>query len=282
MKLLTTKEFKNHLRLCITNSKKIEVFSSFIKLDALKEVTKNINKEISLNLIARWRPDDLISKASDLEVYEYCRSKNWRFGIDTTLHQKLYVFDRKNILLGSNNLTLSGLGLTPFHNTEAGTSIIEPNIEDFHKIDRVYDSVTWIDDLIYEKIIEAIKNIDSVKKKEWPINLRKIFYKPVKGLWSYEFPDILPDDDKNTSSKKEFYDSRVYQWLIFILEKNKDYPYTNFGWLTSEIHKILIDDPLPKRADVKKLTEILFAWIKKFSKDIVIKKYTHTEKISLK
>ena len=59
------------------NSSKYRIFSAYIKLKALKELTKNIKKNAEVTLVARWQYNDLISNASDLEVFNYCKSKNW-------------------------------------------------------------------------------------------------------------------------------------------------------------------------------------------------------------
>lgn len=283
MTLFTTQEFTKNIINKIVNSKTIELFSAYIKLDALKIITDGINEASVLTLVARWHPYDLCSKASDLEVYEYCKVKGWKFGIDASLHQKLYAFDRKHILLGSNNLTLSGLGLIPSHNTEAGTLIVKPNIKDFDKLDLVYENVTWIDDSIYNKIKDVIKNSSSSHEKmQWPEELRKIFYKPIKALWSYEFPSVSPETNESPYPNMEFCNSKVYLWLIDILKKSDDSTYTNFGWLTDKIHNILIDTPLPKRADVKKLTQILFEYVEKHSDEIEIQQFNHTKQMQLK
>ena len=159
LSILKTIEFQKLIKNNINKFSKIEIFSAYIKLDALKIITKRIRDNTKITLIAKWAPYDLISGASDLEVYEYCKKRDWKFGIDQSLHVKIYAFDRKNIMLGSNNLTLSGLGLTPSHNIEAGLEMIEPTIEDFNKIDSLYSNVTWIDDDIYNKIKGALNTI---------------------------------------------------------------------------------------------------------------------------
>jgi len=282
MTLFTTQEFAKNIKNKILNSKTIELFSAYIKLNALKIITDDINEKSELTLVARWQPHDLCSKASDLEVYEYCKLKGWKFGIDTTLHQKLYIFDRNYILLGSNNITLSGLGLIPSHNTEAGT-FIEPDIKDFDKIDLVYKNVTWMDDAIYSKIKDIIKNTPvSDEKMQWPEEIKKILYKPIEGLWSYEFPLIAPEVCESSDTNNEFYNSKVYLWLLEILKNNDPKQYTNFGWLTSQIHNILLDNPVPQRADVKELTKILFKYIEQYSNDIRIIKFKNTKQMELK
>ena len=63
----------------------VTIFSAFIKLNAIQWLANHIHKDTKVKIIARWKPEDLAFKASDLGVYEFCKSNGWQFGIDSSL-----------------------------------------------------------------------------------------------------------------------------------------------------------------------------------------------------
>ena len=80
--------------------------------------------------------------------------------------------------------------------------------------------------------------------------------------------------------KKLFLNSDVYLWLLSLLKKNKD-TQNNFGFLTSKIHKNILDDPLPFRKNIKEITHYLFEWVAEFSDEIKIIRHSNTKSMRL-
>ncbi len=160
--IYNTIDFGNTLIELSKKSYKIEIFSAFIKLKALETIASHINKEAKVKIIARWKYEDITSKASDLEVYNFCKYKNWSFGIDLKMHQKIYRFDNDTVLLGSNNLTASGLALQSNYNNEAGVKLKIINQEIFMEY---YNQVVWLDDNLFKKLKNEISNFKDKKKK---------------------------------------------------------------------------------------------------------------------
>ena len=75
-------------------------------------------------------------------------------------------------------------------------------------------------------------------------------------LWSFNFPDLTPSEylagkqtlfiEPHSSTHAAdylFYNSDAYLWLLKSLKEHKD-GYTNFGWLTSQIHNVVLDNPV--------------------------------------
>ena len=85
---------------------------------------------------------------------------------------------------------------------------------------------------------------------------------------------------ENNEVENTFISSDVYLWLIKLLKENTN-KNTNFGWLTSEIHLTILDDPLPYRSNIKEMCNFLFEWVETFSSEIVIIKHSHTKSMKL-
>jgi len=286
--LLNSQDFLGELTEAISSCQSSLVLASaFIKTAAVIEVLKSLPDTVTVTVIARWQARDLIFQASDLSVYEFCREKGYAFGINPSFHGKLYVFDRKKILLGSANLTARGLGLTDAGNFEFGTKI-EPRAGDIERLDDFFESeVRWMDDATYFRLKEYVDLVGSEALSysgeiEWPEHILNAVRKPVKYLWAKElvfctpqqlaFPnfdsdsvrhdfDLLGMGIDNFSEeliKAAFRRTRLYQWLMLVISSN---PRANFGYLSSQLHEALLDDPAPYRKDVKYFVGILFDWM---------------------
>lgn len=287
----------------------ITVFSAFIKLNAIKWLDQHISTRPEIKIIARWRPEDLAFKASDLEVYEFCQARGWRFGIDVSLHSKAFIFDSSSVLLGSANLTDRGLSISNEGNLEMGT-VIKPTIADLERLKTLEEKVFWMNDDIYNELALEVKgmNIDRPKIPSWSPELSKRLEPAVEFLWVNELlhssPESLlwPDFDDSdqlhdinllglvigsyqdeTAIKRAFLTSRMYLWFKFQLAKEDGNSYTNFGWLTEKLHNALLDDPPPQRSGIKQYVADFVEWLKEFAvEEIEITNHQRTISFNLK
>jgi hypothetical protein len=289
--ILTTTEFSATLReRCISSRKSIRLFSAFIKRDAIEWMSQNIRSDVDVCVMSRWRLNDILSGVSDLSVYQYCRSRGWRFGIDLNLHAKTYIFDGTHVLIGSSNITNSAFGLARKSNNEIGVAIT-PIIEDLSKLSAIESNAFWLDDETFSEIEACVTSeIDGgsdTLSAEWPSELMVKITCPIETLWVMDLPQMPSSLAVGTiggeqSLRSEFLNSRVYSWIIRNLE-TEDHTYTNFGWLTSKLHDALIDDPKPFRKNVKDYVSYLFDWIERFAgNEIEIIKYKRTSSLLLK
>ena len=100
-----------------SGAKSLFIVAPYIKADALAKVLKNIGADASLTCITRWHPNDLIQGSSDVECRELILDRGGSFQLHPFLHAKYYQIDDV-ILIGSANLTLSGMGWAPQSNFE--------------------------------------------------------------------------------------------------------------------------------------------------------------------
>lgn len=253
-----------------------------------------------VEIVARWQKRDLVAGASDLDVYNLCKEKGWRFGISLKLHGKLYCIDRESIYLGSANLTSMGLGFVANSNLEFGTKM--PASEtDLHKVDAFFEEeIFWIDDEIFMQMTRevelAITSQQSLQETKWSDNIIKRIDRDVKYLWADELPFCPPTEILQLNLNNEFsahdYDlfgldidmlndltlkasfrnSRAYSWVLSVL---KSCAILNFGRLTFELHNSLLNDPKPYRKDVKQLVSILFSWFEYLDDEFEVTQRSH-------
>ena len=97
--------------------------------------------------------------------------------------------------------------------------------------------------------------------------LNKDFYSIIKGLDKTEIQMIVSDLFKKT---------KIFNWLVQLLDKNHEHTHKNFGWVTSHLHDALMDDPCPSRGGIKFFVDNLFKWVEAFGRDEI--KITHHER----
>lgn len=305
--ILNTTEFSQELqkRLLLCKSS-FTALSAFIKVNTLSSpaFTENL-KDRKVVVVARWNMQDLISGASDLEVYELCRTFGWKFGISLNLHGKVYVIDESSILLGSANLTQRGLSLGSEGNHEFGLAFNASNDD----IDKLYDfvdsEVTWINDTLYERLkleIEQMSSDSSIVRSDWSLELRKLILRPVKFIWRQELlladPKALLDKDLNNifvkeglsildlsfddisdkSLKSSFKKTRLYKWLLSTIGDQT----FSFGSLTAALHESILDNPKPYRAEIKDYIKTIFFWADYLTDTFEIWRPNHTQLIKIR
>ena len=305
--LLDSSDFSRKLHKSIQSSQStLLIASAFIKHKAFSELSF-VDDNIDVVVISRWQKRDLLCGASDIEVYKFCKSKGWKFGISLNFHGKLYLIDNTEIYLGSANFTLKGLSLTDICNIEFGT-VIPVNRADLDKIDQFLNTeITWIDDhkfnLIEQEILSSKEIKEPISDTHWSRDLNKALITNVEFLWVHELlfnaPESLLSLNLNDESqihdyellgldidniepltiKKQFQRTRLYSWVVFQLGSNGE---MNFGAFSSQLHNALLDDPVPYRKNVKEFVAILFEWFKFLDEDFCLTQFRKTTAVKFR
>jgi hypothetical protein len=281
--------------------------SAFIKNRALQDdrFTSRLSNQ-DVIIVARWQKHDLLSGASDLDVYELCKQNGWKFGIDLNLHGKLFVIDEKDIFLGSANLTQKGLHIGLTGNHEFGTKI-SAELADLNKInDFIKSEVTWMTDELFEMISNEVrqskKDKAPISSSPWSKMIDEIVTKSVEFLWVQELVFTTPtdllklnlDDEKSAhdfdllglnlddlqedSLKRAFKRQRLFRWMCSILKEDS----LSFGGVTARLHSAILDDPKPYRVDIKNYNQILFEWAEFLNDDFEVSQPNYSQVLSLK
>ena len=98
------------------------VVAPFMRSEALSRLLDGISDGVEITVVTRWRPADLLSGVSDLDIYDVIKSKNAALYIRHDLHAKCFAADDR-CLVGSANVTLTALGWRTPANLELLTPI---------------------------------------------------------------------------------------------------------------------------------------------------------------
>ena len=297
--------FKDSLNKC---NKEIIVCSAFIKMSGIKWFFENIkNKNVNCRVISRWDREDLLKKVSDIEVYEFCKEKGWKFEIIENLHAKFYLMDKTDLISGSLNLTAKGMGLVPISNKEFGF-YFKALEEDLTNIKVFLEDAIEINDKIYEeykKYVEENKNFVVQKFPELPDPIKNLKQKKLQKIWLNDFLftepqyfmdnfneenedidhdkklfDIYNNENLIEQVKSKFRNLDIYKWFINKI-KNKDENFFYYGELSALIHNSLFDDPKPFRKDIKTLQTVFFNYIDFLKlEEFKIERPNHSQKIT--
>lgn len=283
--------------------KHLIIFSAYIKREALDELSKSIADAVSVTVVVRWNKIDILSGASDLDIFELCNTRGWSLRIDLSLHGKLYLLDNTKIILGSSNLTKRGLGLVKHSNLEFGT-MIDASLIDSSKLADIANNSTIVDEKLFFLLKKEIQlGYQESNTVEWSDMILEQLNETVTHLWVDDCLFATPSELKNLNLNQdnqahdfelltldidrispdylqsEFMASIIGRWLKETVKNNQG---INFGGLSSLLHNSLLNDPKPYRQDVKKLVATLIEWAE-FCPDVYsITRYRHTLSISLK
>ena len=302
--LFDEQELQKELAKSISNCKKsVFVLSAFIKKSAFEWfISQFKDSNIDVTIVARWTLADLLSGISDIEVYELCKSKGWTFKIDQRNHSKVYLIDSSYALVGSSNLTGSGLGLHTKSNFELSMKGGVSDI-DLNKVNKYMESCVTVTDEIYEEILKVYNSSEKVKipnNIKWPDSIKQLLETDVNHLWVDDlfFTDPLDENPKNEyflhdlsllgiNSKNDIdlvnsNQVRAINWLKCQLNKEESKS-LKFGAVSKRLHNALLNDPKPYRKDVKELQGYLYKWIKNLElSEFEFQKFNVSETVFLK
>lgn len=215
------------------------------------------------------------------------------------------VKDKQEILVGSANITGSGLGLFEGANIEA----ITINPLDVTRLPEIYSIVresVLVTDKLVERLKEELKRYEGLKeaKKDTDKELEEIekaiFIQPKMNVLTYDFlftespalllqaiesrdlSDAVTHDlamlglnvDTVTVSelKAAFLRSDAYRWQLANIEGE-----ALFGKYSEILHNAVVDDPRPYRKHIKELVANMFNWTAVSSDDFEIRNFGHTK-----
>ena len=292
-------------------SESVEILAGYAKLSALEWLAYQLkDKQLNVNLIVGWTLRDLVNGSSDVAAYRFARNRDWKFAIRPNLHAKIFWIDRKELLVGSANLTSRGLHIGINGNIEAGVRITPTNV-DTTKLDQLITRSLWLNDTLVEDIegqIELAEKLPEADQAQlsWPQSIEGMLSQMNDFLW---VDDLLLTDPTSTRSdnfemstlishdrgllgglQKEarpdqlteaLRNTRVIGWTKGFLEKQQGH-WARFGAVSAALHEALLDDPKPYRRDVKALQSNLFAWIEYAQMpEFEIRKHRRTTSIHL-
>lgn len=130
----------------------VAIISPYATAAGLRELFEKIPPPRGLQIITSWRADNLLSGASDPEVYQVLSQVDGRLYLHDRIHLKLYICSHHRAVLSSGNLTRNGLGFSDRPNIEA-SSFVELVDSDWKRITEIFGESRRVDDEIYEAAV---------------------------------------------------------------------------------------------------------------------------------
>lgn len=218
----------------VANAKQdIMLCAPFIKADVIKKILKHKNKEVTLTVFTNASIANYVRKSSDIEAIESLLDHQVVVYDFERLHAKVYLFDEKEAVITSGNLTYSGFQ----RNFEYGVllddhSIIQQITKDYddakgsrlcmklskkkllemkslieaNRSSKVYTDETGDDVLEIENVEETLSKI--ISKDGWKKDVLKVLFQMERDCFSLK--DVLvfvPDlqrkhpNNKNVEAK---------------------------------------------------------------------------------
>lgn len=277
-------------------SDRVSIASGFSKSDAFERLCLSTTFSGPKVLISRWQFNDLVSGASDINIYNIAKNFGWDFYINQKLHAKVYLIDN-DVFTGSSNLTKNGLagglpGNIEFNVHTPATDEIETWFNNLLK------GSIMVDDTIYQAIEMDIRDYKLVAGDN--CTTRKGFSKRVtdllsnkqaiKSLFIHDLPLSsdpfllldesrdndgsvchdkrilgLPDNPTIDQIRTSFQISPGYIWLINTISGQMFY-----GQISEKLHNDLCDEPKPYRLEVKECLSNLLTWANRLFPDTVV------------
>lgn len=277
-----------------TNS--VQIITAYCKEKTFSYLDSEINTEVQeKRLLVRFRLDDILKGSTDFEILRYGIENGWKVYLRFDLHAKTYIVDNKRCLVGSANVTNSGLNVGESGNVEMA-AFVDVEAQDIEKIGNLFNDAILVDEAIF---LNLKKQFDLVKKAaitdvySWDSSIMDLFNPQIYTLFSYELPGDFElkngeyfqflgvrFDGNKEKLKEKLRWSNVYLWLISILRGNGGCMY--FGELSAKLHNTVVSDPKPYRKDIKQMLANLLRLIDELKmEEIVIDRPNFSQRIKL-
>lgn len=275
----------------------VQIITAYCKEKTFKYLDSEINTEVQeKKLLVRFRLDDVLKGSTDFEILSYGMEHGWKVYVRFDLHAKTYIVDNKRGLVGSANVTNSGLNIGKAGNMEMAAFVdVEPN--DIEKIGNLFNDAILVDAEILANLKQQFDSAEKAESTEghiWDSSIMNLFNPHVETLFSYELPEDFELkngeyfqflDETFYGNKEKLKDTfrwcNAYLWFLDTLRNHEGCMY--FGELSASLHNAVVSDPKPYRKDVKKMLANLLKLVEELGmEEIIIDKPNYSQRIRLK
>lgn len=282
----------NELSTFIDKAVNLYIYVPYIKLSQLTSLVKD-NTNIKA-IIVRWEPRDLITGASDLDIYPFLKEKGITLYRNPRVHLKAFVSSGKSAFIGSANISQRALNTPPLlkYNYELATIYDDLGLADRLYFNMIEAESVLVTDLIYEQIKSQLpeklaafpKEADFEIDIQYPDKNFSIASLPMTysvdtlyriyetqesvhevelncslhDLAIYNIPLGLPIADFKKRLKSNFFNHPFIRAFLTNID-NEGQIY--FGGAKDWIHKNCSDVPTPRKWEITENIQILYRWI---------------------
>lgn len=198
---------KRELSNYLTDKSNLTIFSPYIKSKPLQELLDTDGAQCD-QVIVRWEPRDILTGASDLEVYQVCKERGISLYMNQRIHLKLFTADFDSAISGSANISERAIS----ENSNNYNYEICTFTEKLSRFDRIYlasiiQESTLVTDELYKDIQLQLDNQDigeaeffdvpstSSKTDDFLISKLPMTDSP-KRLWEIHSDKALPNNQQ--------------------------------------------------------------------------------------
>lgn len=276
----------------------VSLYSPYLKKSIAQEIIDKTRGKAQIQFITSWRPSNFTAGASDLEVYEICKSNKVPLYVNNNLHLKTYLFDELKVLTGSANLTKRGLGAVPNSNIET-LVYCDENLDDYLLfLKKVILKSTLACDETYEKLRDCVNKmlVDFPRDaNKWDDEMDRFLdkrenYFLISALPMSLSPETLYREVKEFNEKKTgLSPEAIHDYILFSINEihtdNIDeflkelsmaffsHPFIEelceficqsrrFGEIKEWVQKKCTDVPVPSRRELTGNVRVLYEWLK--------------------
>lgn len=135
----------------------------YIKRATLSRILTPCSHQARLRVVTRWRIDEIALGVSDLEVWDLLKERDGaELWLQPSLHAKYFRGDER-VILGSANLTHSGLGWAKNSNLELLEEVFSPYHGKNTFETALFRNATRVDDGLYQEFVEALAAFSSAR-----------------------------------------------------------------------------------------------------------------------
>jgi hypothetical protein len=141
----------------------------FIKVNALIRLLSELNQQVKICCVTRWRPEEIAMGVSDIDVWLLLKERgNSQLWIRHDLHAKYYRAD-KTCLIGSANLTATALGWASNPNLELllDVPMNHPSLVNFES--ELIAKAILVNDALYDHTKDLVARLEpEIKPLQYP------------------------------------------------------------------------------------------------------------------
>lgn len=276
----------------LSSCQNVFIYVPYIKLEVLKELFEGCGCVQAV--FVRWKPRDLITGASDIEIYPYLKSRNISLYRNPRLHLKAFVDTYKSAFWGSANISSRALNIPvhPYYNYELGSIEANLTFEDRLYFSLIENESILITDHIYDQLLSQLpKKVQEFPQEE---DFTVLFEPPDKDflisslpmsytvetliriyqnmdyendlelncathdLANYCMPLGLSNEEFITKLKTAFFKHPFIARFTTHLDNAGE---LYFGTVKEWIQRHCTDVPTPRRWEITENIQILYSWI---------------------
>jgi hypothetical protein len=265
--------------------------SAYIRTAAFERLwsSRPLEEQLNASVLVRWQVQDLLSGASDLNLFCFCRSRGIELFLKLDFHGKVYAVPPAGIGVGSTNATASGLGFAGRPNAEMNTLVMCTDVN-LRTVQSQFYGATRVTEQLYRRMELELAALQKSKlfDPQWSSDISSLL-EPLEpptsllvdecfitdGLWWAKGVDAREASGAEHDLQllglaggaridgvlqSALRRTKCVRWLISLLQRAPAGE-LYFGALTAALHSALLDDPGPRRSEVKTLLQNLLSWI---------------------